>query len=1154
MVDDLQAIVDELNQLVQSDDATHRIALCRRALALFGREDDPNLWADLQIVLGNNLSRNHLDNYRDHLDQAIHHYQQALEVYTHEEFPNDWAFIHHKLADAYRILPVSEKGENLTQAIFHYQQALEVYTHEGYPKTWATINANLALTFQLFGNQIDEREQAISYYKQALKVYTLQLFPQQWAIVQHNLGDIYRNRLVGDQGNNLEEAIFHYKQALQVYRQHDFPEEWASLHFKLAHLYVNRSIGKRSANLEQAIYHNHQALVVRTQETHPTQWANIHNNLATTYLYRIVGEHRANLELSLFHYAQALEAYNRQDHPKDWAMVQNNMGEAYRSRIVGERSTNLEQALHCFEQALRIRTHETMPEDWAMTQSNLGETYRYRITGERTINLEKSIHHLQQALTVLTADDFPEQWAKVQNNIAAAYRDRVAGRRSENLFQAIFHYQQALKILTRQTHSEQWAIIQQNLAIAYTDLSRIKYEPETYSEKALFHLNQALEVLTRPSFPVDWAMVQNNLGNIYIDRVVGERVENLEVAALHYQRALEVYTFEDFPEDWAMVQNNLGNVYADLVAYGQPTYLEQAIGAFRQALQVRTIEQFPGPHQQTQRNLGHLYFRESHWADAYAAYKNALAAGSLLYQASAATSSRQIELEATVTLAVNATYCLAKLGQFIQAVTILERSKTRNLNEVLTQREAVLEMVSVTDRADFTAVCQRIRDLEAEARAIGKESWGRDFLTVSADLGHARQELSAIVGHIRSYAPEFMPEGLDFPGIVTVSTTVSQPLVYLLTTIHGSLALMVPPTPETSLISETSAAFHIWLDDFKEDDLSYILYDQDGEKRYLHGALLGEIETLSQVLNEVGLNLHNKLLASVAGHLQASGYENAILIPAGLLNLLPLHALTADSMIFTLTPSARALQSALKLVQERKNLSPTLFGVGNPLPNPQPLSFARLEVAEIVPLFGDKHRALYEEQATREAVIEAAHGATYLHFSCHGAFNPNQPLDSAFYLAGDDTLTLHDLLDGRLDLSSARLAVLSACQTGITDFQNVPDEAIGFPTGFLQAGVPGVISTLWPVDEISTALLMMHFYRQHLEDGLPAAQALRQAQLWLQDVTAGELTDHFARKRRERRPNYEQVSAAWRRFAAMQPEEQPFAHPYYWAAFTFTGV
>ena len=90
---------------------------------------------------------------------------------------------------------------------------------------------------------------------------------------------------------------------------------------------------------------------------------------------------------------------------------------------------------------------------------------------------------------------------------------------------------------------------------------------------------------------------------------------------------------------------------------------------------------------------------------------------------------------------------------------------------------------------------------------------------------------------------------------------------------------------------------------------------------------------------------------------------------------------------------------------------------------------------EIAPQFAPAaRRALLERQATHAAVVASLPGATHLHFSCHGTFEVRQPLDSALSLAGAETLTLRDLLDGGLDLSAARLAVLSACQTGIVDF------------------------------------------------------------------------------------------------------------------------
>ena len=139
-------------------------------------------------------------------------------------------------------------------------------------------------------------------------------------------------------------------------------------------------------------------------------------------------------------------------------------------------------------------------------------------------------------------------------------------------------------------------------------------------------------------------------------------------------------------------------------------------------------------------------------------------------------------------------------------------------------------------------------------------------------------------------------------------------------------------------------------------------------------------------------------------------------------------------------------------------------------------------------------------------------GATHLHLACHGGFDPNEPLDSALYLSGGDRLTLRDLLDGNLDLSSQRLAVLSACQTGITEFDRVPDEVIGLPAGFLQAGVPGVVATLWPVNDQSTAVLVAEFYRLLLAERQDPATALARARGHLRDATARDLAEWFERR------------------------------------------
>jgi CHAT domain-containing protein len=65
-----------------------------------------------------------------------------------------------------------------------------------------------------------------------------------------------------------------------------------------------------------------------------------------------------------------------------------------------------------------------------------------------------------------------------------------------------------------------------------------------------------------------------------------------------------------------------------------------------------------------------------------------------------------------------------------------------------------------------------------------------------------------------------------------------------------------------------------------------------------------------------------------------------------------------------------------------------------------------------------------------------------------------------------------------LDLRKTRLAVLSACQTGVGLYNR--DGVYGMQRGFKQAGVRSILATLWNVNDKSTAELMKAFYGKWL--------------------------------------------------------------------------
>ena len=79
----------------------------------------------------------------------------------------------------------------------------------------------------------------------------------------------------------------------------------------------------------------------------------------------------------------------------------------------------------------------------------------------------------------------------------------------------------------------------------------------------------------------------------------------------------------------------------------------------------------------------------------------------------------------------------------------------------------------------------------------------------------------------------------------------------------------------------------------------------------------------------------------------------------------------------------------------------------------------------------------------------------------------------------------------------------------------------------------------------------------HLEDGQAPAIALRNAQIWLRDSSAGalDLADQW-KQLYQTTPDHEvKRKAFWgMHYCGKHPEDKPFSSPYYWAPFTFTGA
>ena len=187
------------------------------------------------------------------------------------------------------------------------------------------------------------------------------------------------------------------------------------------------------------------------------------------------------------------------------------------------------------------------------------------------------------------------------------------------------------------------------------------------------------------------------------------------------------------------------------------------------------------------------------------------------------------------------------------------------------------------------------------------------------------------------------------------------------------------------------------------------------------------------------------------------------------------------------------------------------------------LPFTRREANSIIALVPQpQRRAALDFAASRTNALDAAlREYRILHFATHGILNSVNPELSGLVLslvdergrAQDGFFRLHEIYNLQLN---AELVVLSACQSGLG--KEVKGEGlIGLTRGFMYAGAPRVIASLWKVNDKATSELMKQFYQNLL--GTPKhspAAALRTAQIALLN-------------------------------------QKRWAHPSYWAAFTLQG-
>jgi CHAT domain-containing protein len=448
-------------------------------------------------------------------------------------------------------------------------------------------------------------------------------------------------------------------------------------------------------------------------------------------------------------------------------------------------------------------------------------------------------------------------------------------------------------------------------------------------------------------------------------------------------------------------------------------------------------------------------------------------------------------------------------GNSSEALNVAERSRSRTFLDLLQShrisRKAGLEAKIEAEEANLSRRISKLRIERDWLKAKGPQRTPEENLLLNQYI----VELDSLETSYNHLLEEIESQHPGYRGLVAVDPEPPESIQARLRS-GESLLEYYPISDGMVIFVVNSGKIKAKFVPISEDSLASLVFS-------LRNRLNNKLS-----IQEGAKTLYEWLIAPINGDL--AGCYHLIIVPSGPLHYLPFALLQDESGNYLLdefTLSFAPSASIFAFCRERSGQKPTiekypLLALGNPdtdLPQ-ESLFFSEKEVTSIGFAFINAEMLLGNE-AKESVLFEEAPNSSAVHLACHGIFDASNPMFSSLFLApggGEDgRLEMLEIFD--LNLDHCSLVTLSACESGLGKVGG-GEEIVGLTRSFIYAGSPRVISTLWKVDDLATAVLVKQFYR-YLKSGMTPAGALRRAQ------------QHVRRR--------------------------IHSHPAYWAAFRLTG-
>jgi CHAT domain-containing protein/Tfp pilus assembly protein PilF len=481
---------------------------------------------------------------------------------------------------------------------------------------------------------------------------------------------------------------------------------------------------------------------------------------------------------------------------------------------------------------------------------------------------------------------------------------------------------------------------------------------------------------------------------------------------------------------------------------------------------------------------------------------------------------------------------LAESNQTEKAFYFAELYKSKNLLQVISKGQVLLsELLPDSVKFELAALRDKIAGLrEAYATELEKPKSEQDNKKI-VELDHQITDLElkkgGLIQTIREQYPEYYQLTSAEPlAVVEIQQHLLSPKQLLLEYIVGNdKILLFTISKDTITYSTIPVAYDSLKQAVQQVSALFRNEKEQDEQLQIFTADLADFSV------PPAYRLAQMLLSPVKERL--SDVEELIIVPDDLLNYVPFEALVLDTtsvtsrydfanaefLIEKIPVSYASSASILGFYAQHRHSghTKTLLAFGNPLffsrdtisdisatrNQLMPLPHSEAEVNRIGKIL--QPADIYTgKTATENIFLEKGRDYQIIHIASHFLVNDQDPMFSRLVFSegesgeSDGFLNTYEIFGIKLN---ADLVTLSACNTALGRLSK-GEGLVGISRAFLTSGVPGLVVSLWSVDDDATSQIMANFY-EYLAQGYKKNRALQLAKIDFINQTDNHHRDPF---------------------------------------------